>query len=92
MSPWEVMKDMGNPYRRALLLRTLENRTPIEDYLFEYLPEFLRNIVDIHGASIINSQRKKKDHIKHIFRMDKSDHKYTIPDPKTGKMITVETH
>ena len=83
------------------MLATLENEKSLNNVILEQvtiqLPKALRNMIDILGVSIINSQRKKCDQIKHIFNMSEETERhgkyFTVPDPKNpGEFITVETY
>lgn len=89
---------MENPYRRAFLLATAENEKSLDNAMLEqvseHLPNFLLKLIDGLGVALVNINLPKNKKIKHIFQMKsgkRHGHVFRVPDPKTGKMITVET-
>ena len=90
---------MSNPYKRAFALNTLNEIRTEKDLvlkiLSENLPDFLTELIGIHGAAIVNLWAKRK--IKSLFKKtmrkkDKTTGKFfRVPD-KDGNWINVEVY
>jgi hypothetical protein len=75
---------MSQPYRRALLIQSLDVKSLTESALTDGLPELMTTLADGVGTSLVNMWTGKKK-IKTLFkRKKKNDNLMTIPDGRGG--------
>ena len=91
----ELLEDIDNPYRLALLLETVKDGDPDDKRMMD-LTRYLKSLLNVHGVSIINSTRRKADQIKAIFAEDAKKetkdgrvvkHTWTTKDGKVIKVL-----
>lgn len=59
-----MLEDLENPYRHDLLVASLELLPEeITEILTEYLPEVIKNIMDVVGTTLVRAWGGKIDHI-----------------------------
>ncbi len=76
----QLIDDMENPYRSALLLETIKDGDPDEKRMLDF-SKYLKSLLNVHGTAVINSNRRKVDCINGIFADDAKS------DAKSGRVV-----
>jgi hypothetical protein len=90
----ELTEDLTNPYRRAVLLASLDIKTEqqiIAEFLIQHFPDLLVGVLDVVGTANVNVHLPKGKTIKNLFERKKKQEKrgskiYKVPDGKGGYM------
>jgi hypothetical protein len=80
----KLIFDLRQPYRRALLLNSLEIKSLSEMALTEGLPETILTATDAIGVPYFNSKSKRKIKTLFVRKKKAKDNFMTVPDGKGG--------
>jgi len=85
---------MSNPYRRALLVESLQIKTEKEKILEaiqQHFPLFLKNVIEIHGISILRALGVKAKNIfkKNEEKQQSGNNIISLPD---GQKVRIRSN